>query len=87
MVSRACSPAVLRPFSFLTGTNHDGIEQRFGAHGGAARRLEIGAAGGLAGVGEQYEHATAAGAAPLQRLGTEKDSIVERGAVARSDVA
>ena len=68
MVSRACSPAVLRPPSFFTAAHDDRVKQRVGAQRGAARSLKIGAAGRFSRIGDQDDHAPPARRVAAKRL-------------------
>ena len=68
-------------------TNNDGIKQGVGKNGGAASVLEFGDAGGLPGVGDQHNSATAPCRAATDGLRAEDDGVVHRGAAARLDTA
>src|SRR6266852_5349861 len=54
----------------------DGVEKRAGEDGFLASGVEVGVAGGFAGVGNQDDDAAAVGAAAGQRSGAEKHGIV-----------
>src|SRR6266487_986021 len=58
----------------------DSVEQRVGAHRFLASGVEVGAAGGFAGIGDEDDDAAAVVAAALEGAGAKKDGIVNRGA-------
>src|SRR6266568_3821230 len=58
----------------------DGVEQRVGAHRFLAGGVEVGAAGGFAGIGDEDDDAAAIVATALEGAGAKKDGVVNRGA-------
>src|SRR5216684_9408148 len=58
----------------------DGVEERAGDDGFLASGVEVGGAGGFAGVGNEDDDAAAVGAAARQRARTEKHGVVNRSA-------
>jgi len=68
-------------------TDDDGVEQRAGTHGGAASGVEVGGAGGFAGVGDQDDDAAAIVAAALEGAGAEEHGIIDGSAGAGGNPA
>src|SRR5712692_7410231 len=64
----------------LHRTDNDGVEERVGEDGFLAGGVEVGAAGGFAGVGDKDDDAAAAVRAAFERARTEKHGIVNRSA-------
>src|SRR5712691_1397501 len=58
----------------------DGVKERVGADGFLASRVEVGGAGGFAGVGDQDDDAAAVVSTAFERARTEKHGVVNRGA-------
>src|SRR6266850_4448554 len=59
------------------GADDDGVEERVGEDGLLAGGIEIGAAGGFAGVGDQDDDAAVIVAAALERAGAEEHGIID----------
>ena len=62
------------------GANDDGVKKRAGAHRFLARGVEVDAAGGFAGVGDENDDAASILATMLERARSEKDGVVDGGA-------
>src|ERR1700674_204170 len=59
------------------GADDDGVKERVGEDGFLAGGIEVGAAGGFAGVGDEDDDATAIVAAAFEGTGAEEHGIID----------
>ncbi len=60
--------------------DHDGVKERAGAYGFLSRGGEVGAAGGLAGVGHKNDYAAAICTAATKSARGEENCVIDGGA-------